>query len=108
MRQVRLWLLRRRGVQVTATATGLGAWYASNPRGPGLMVYTVQVSWTDADGPHTGDRQYAFWGKDTSTQQDFLGFIHDPGGVVVRFPRGRPHRFALDIPFSPRMSDQLL
>ncbi|MGI5243860.1 hypothetical protein [Dactylosporangium sp. CA-139066] len=62
--------------------------------------YTVRVSWPAFRG---GRRDYRF---DGTGPADFPRRCATGETVGVLYPRGRPHRFVIDLPYAAGMTDQ--
>jgi hypothetical protein len=102
----RLHRMRRANGPVTATVRRCSSRYVVNPRGGGVTVYQVRVGWFDhLAGEQERERQYKFYGRGAPA---FEELIHQGAQVAVSYPRGRPHRFIIDIPYAPTMADQFL
>lgn len=99
LHRVRLWRLRRSGESAGADVV----WIAGDPTNlTATEGYVVFVRWRDLAGEHVGDRCYRFW---DGAPHDFISRFGQGQRVVVRYPRARPHRFAIDIPYAPSAAD---
>lgn len=102
LHRVRLWRLRRWGERAIAEAV----WIEGDPTNPTAMEgYVVLVRWRDLAGEHVGDRCYRFW---SGAPYGFLSRFGPGKSVVIRYPRAKPHRFAIDIPYTPSMADMFI
>jgi hypothetical protein len=102
----RLRRMRRDGSPVPATVRRRDSRYVVNPRGGGVTVYQVRISWFDRlAGEQERERRFKFYGRGDPA---FEELVHPGAQLSICYPPGRPDRFIIDIPYAPTMADQFL
>jgi hypothetical protein len=102
--RARLRRLRRTGISVQANVDQVHVQVAG--RSPGLVTYTLFVSWSApaSDVEHEYERQFRFW---SNAPRAFRRLAEQRTLPLVYSPED-PRHFVLDIPFTPMLADFIL